>query len=247
MNNSKLTPKAVIFDLGSTLIEYEATPWDKLNLLGAESAHLFLTQNGHSVPEKTLFCEAYEKSKETFRKVSAETHTEWTIVQAAEHLFNELKLSYDKKLLDSFFDAFYAPVEDLLYVYDDTLSTLEILKTHSMPIGLISNTIFPERAHRHELKRFGIAPYLSFEVFSSTFGKKKPHPDIFHYAASLAGARPENCVYVGDRYLEDIVGPNQIGMPAILKLTDNRDYPADKLPLTRQVKKLSEIFDHISI
>jgi hypothetical protein len=34
----KLQPRAVIFDLGSTLIEYEVIPWSEMNLYCAASA-----------------------------------------------------------------------------------------------------------------------------------------------------------------------------------------------------------------
>jgi len=114
-------------------------------------------------------------------------------------------------------------------------------------MGLVSNTVFPERAHKGELRRFGIAPYLNFTIFSSSFGFRKPHPDIFYHAVNLAGFAPCECVYVGDRYAEDISGPRRIGMEAILRRKSGREYPAAMPDLDRQIASLSELADHIAL
>jgi putative hydrolase of the HAD superfamily len=121
------------------------------------------------------------------------------------------------------------------------------LKQQHLVIGLVSNTVFPERAHRQELKRFGIEPYLDFAVFSSSLGRRKPHPDIFYKAANLAGAALPECVYIGDRYTEDVEGPNGVGMAAILKLWDGREYPADLPETTRTIRTLSELDRHLDL
>jgi FMN phosphatase YigB (HAD superfamily) len=97
------------------------------------------------------------------------------------------------------------------------------------------------------LRRFGIAPLLQFTVFSSTFGLRKPHADIFRHACNLAGQNPVDCVYVGDRYVEDITGPQGIGMSAILKIKQGREYPEEMPGAERRIEHLSELFDHIQI
>jgi putative hydrolase of the HAD superfamily len=160
-------------------------------------------------------------------------------------LFANMGWENTNGLCDKFFDAYYSAVDKHLFVYDDTVATLTRLRSRVGTIGLISNTVFPERAHHHELKRFGIAPFFDFTIFSSTFGLRKPHPDIFYKAANQAGVAPQECVYVGDRYKEDIVGPSEVGMSAILKAKEGRDYPADMPLLHRRVDSLSELFDHL--
>jgi putative hydrolase of the HAD superfamily len=114
-------------------------------------------------------------------------------------------------------------------------------------MGLVSNTIFPERAHQQELDRFGLKPYLKFAVFSSTFGLRKPHQDIFYQACNMAGFAPSECLYVGDRYLEDIVGPTEIGMTAILKIKPGREYPTDMPESMRTIDNLGELADHLEL
>ena len=241
----KLKPRAVIFDLGSTLIEYEAVPWEELNKLCAVAGRKFLLKNGYAAPGEEEFHSALESAKSGFRKRAEEELIEWDVVQAAQTLFAKLGWTSSNGLAEEFFDAYYGPVEKHLYAYEDAVATLTGLRSQIRTIGLISNTVFPERAHHHELKRFGIAQFFDFTVFSSTFGLRKPHPDIFFKAANLAGAAPTECVYIGDRYKEDIAGPSAIGMPAILKVKQGRAYPEEMPALTRQIEHLSEIFEHL--
>ncbi len=243
----KLRPKAVIFDLGSTLIEYEAVSWDELNLLCATSAREWLLNQGFDVPEEAVFHAHFEETKSAYRKAAAETLKEWDVTMVATPFLRDIGIADGDGFVDRFFDAYYAPVDRLLYVYPDTVDTLRWIRESGRKIGLISNTVFPERAHRGELTRFGIEPYLDFAVFSSSFRLRKPHPDIFHRACELADCAPHECVYVGDRYVEDIVGPNGIGMPAILRTKEGREYPPDMPPDIRRVRTLSELSQHLDI
>ena len=241
----KLTPRAVIFDLGSTLIEYEAVPWEELTRQCAESGRKFLAKSGYAVPNAAEFHEQLESAKSDFRKLAEDEHIEWDVTKAANVLFSRLGWQNANGLCDAFFDAYYKAVEKQLYVYDDTVSTLTRLRNSTMTIGLISNTVFPEREHATELRRFGIEKFFDFTIFSSSFGLRKPHPDIFYKASNMAGVAPREAVYVGDRYKEDIVGPSQIGMPAILKVKQGREYPAEMPALERRIDRLSELFDHL--
>ena len=244
---NKLQPKAVIFDLGSTLIEYEAIPWSEMNVSCAISARNYLIKEGYDLPDEEEFHQTYEKIKNKYRMIAAETLVEWTVTQAAGDMLKEWNIKVNGDVLDRFFEAYYKPIGRKIYPYEDTLETLEKVKQRYPVIGLVSNTIFPEQAHRKELKRFGIEPYLDFAVFSSTFGLRKPHPDIFYKATNLAGYAPSECVYIGDRYVEDVQGPEGVGMPAILKLWNGREYPDDMPESARTITKLSELDNHLQM
>ncbi len=243
----RIVPRAIIFDLGSTLIEYEKVPWDELGVHSVENARKYLVKKGHKVADQGEFLGAFDEIKLKYRKHAAETLVEWTVEQLAVEMFKKIELEHDEKLVRGFFDAYYEPVEEQLFVYDDTVETLEKLKTRYPEMGLISNTIFPEYVHEKELIRFGIAPFLNFKLFSSSFKVRKPHPDIFYQAANLAGHAPQECVYVGDRYLEDVKGPKGVGMNAILKIKSGREYPEKMPEADRLIETLAELEEHIEL
>jgi putative hydrolase of the HAD superfamily len=243
----KLTPRVIIFDLGSTLIEYESIPWDELGIHRAESARQFLIRGADDVPDAEAFHDAFARIRAGYRQLAADSLVERDVLMVAARLLEKLKIPNNQELVDGFFDAYYEPVAKRLYVYDDTLRTLSRLRPSYPVMGLISNTVFPERSHRKELKRFGIEQYLDFAVFSSTFKLRKPHPDIFYHAANLAGVGPRECLYIGDRYEEDIQGPRQVGMEAILKVKPDREYPPDMPESVRRIDTLEELLDHVEL
>ncbi|UCG60303.1 MAG: HAD-IA family hydrolase [Candidatus Zixiibacteriota bacterium] len=243
----KLKPRAVIFDLGSTLIEYESIPCSELSVIASRSVWSFLTDKGFKVPPEEEFIDTFEYIKNEFRKPARENLTEWSIPQAAERLLAEFGIESQDGLVKKLFQAYYRPVAEQIYAYDDTAETLERVKRRGMVVGLISNTIFPEQTHRDELKKFKLHKFFDFAIFSSTFGVRKPHPDIFCAAANMAGSAPAECVYVGDRYVEDYRGPTEVGMPAVLKIVRYREYPQDLLGEIPTINSLSELTNYIDI
>ena len=244
---NKLKPRALIFDLGSTLIEYESMPWDELAMVCLEAGRQFLISKGYELPSRLVVEQTFEDLRAVYRREAAETLIEWDVPTVAARMFDALNIAYDEALVDAFFDAYYEPVDRELFVYDDVLETLTVLSKSYPVMGLISNTVFPERAHLRELDRFGIAPFLKFTVFSSSFGLRKPHQDIFYQACNLAGYAPSECLYIGDRFVEDILGPIGIGMGAILKRKAGREYPADMPESLRKVDNMIELLDHIEL
>ncbi|MFQ5499265.1 MAG: HAD family hydrolase [Candidatus Zixiibacteriota bacterium] len=243
---TKLSPRAVIFDLGSTLIEYEPIPWSELSVICVQNAHRKLTASGIDLPDEQTFLQAFESIRDKYRAEVALSCIEWTIPQVAEEMFRKMGIDADDALPDRFFSAYYEPVAERLYAYDDAVDVLTRVKERVSKVGLVSNTIFPEETHRGELNRFGLKSFFDFTLFSSTFGRRKPHQEIFYKAANLAGCAPSECVYIGDRYREDIEGPTAVGMSAILKLVDGRDYPED-LAGIRQIRSLSELNRYMDI
>ena len=243
----KLKPKAVIFDLGSTLIEYEKVPWSELSIICMKEVSKYLRKQNYTIPDDDEFIRLFEEVKSDYRKLAADKHIEWSIPQASEALLKRLEIEVENGLAEKMFEAYYKPVDKVLEVYDDTAETLANVKAKGYTVGLISNTIFPESAHLKELKRFKLDSYFDFKMFSSTFGVRKPHPDIFYKAANMAGCAPSECVYIGDRYIEDVTGPNGIGMHAILKKLENREYPSDMPETISTINRLSEISEFIDL
>jgi FMN phosphatase YigB (HAD superfamily) len=52
---------------------------------------------------------------------------------------------------------------------------------------------------------------------------------------------------VGDRYVEDIVGPKSTGMEAILKVKTGREYPESMPELDRRINAMAELVAHLAL
>merc|ERR1712048_603260 len=64
---------------------------------------------------------------------------------------------------------------------------------------------------RTSLKHAGLA----FSVRSEDVGKKKPDPAPYMKACELAGCVPGEVLFVGDNPVDDIAGPQALGMRAV--------------------------------
>jgi HAD superfamily hydrolase (TIGR01549 family) len=235
--------KGVIFDLGSTLIEYENRSWIEVSYDGQKLAYGQLRNFNHNLPDFKTFNNRLEEIKQKYREHAIRTLSEWRITNAPEKLLTELGLDNPKEESRRFIDAFYTVVREQLTECEGARDTLEELHNRRYKLGLISNTIFPGNLHEADLEKFGLIPYLGFRIYSCEFGLRKPHPDIFRAGLDKIGLTLSETIYVGDRYTEDIQGPRRIGMSAILKYRKGRDYP-DPIPAGFPIiEKISELPD----
>jgi len=94
-------------------------------------------------------------------------------------------------------------------------------------LGIIANQ--PPQA-MDELKKYRLEGYFRHIIISDLVGYHKPDPKIFQHAIELTGAKPDQCLMVGDRIDNDVRPAKMTGMRAIWLNMDFRqmDYqPAD--------------------
>ena len=65
-----------------------------------------------------------------------------------------------------------------------------------------------------KLETMGLYDLFSCIVLSEVIGIRKPDPAIFQKAASLIHVKPAECLYVGDSYVNDVIGAKNAGMQA---------------------------------
>ncbi|MCJ7676155.1 MAG: HAD family hydrolase, partial [Anaerolineales bacterium] len=87
---------------------------------------------------------------------------------------------------------------------------LRSIQRMGLKIGLISNVCSRGQVPTC-LEKYGLREYFNPVVLSSEYGRRKPDPSIFHYAARLAEAPTSACAYVGDRVSRDIKGARAAG------------------------------------
>jgi putative hydrolase of the HAD superfamily len=235
----------ILFDLGSTLIEYENIPWPELHLLCLKAGYQFLINENYPVPPFEIFTESYLNVRSHFRDKAGITLKEWVITDAIKELLQTAGLNGGPGLAAEFFEAYYQPVAKQLTIFEDTIPVLAELRKRGKKLGLISNTIFPENYHQRELERFGLKDFLDFTIFSSSFGFRKPHASIYLKGIELLKVPTGNILFIGDRYFEDYIGPRGVGLRAMIKYREGRDYSDPLPPDLIILKTLSEMLDYI--
>ena len=97
---------------------------------------------------------------------------------------------------------------------------LEAIHQMGLKIGLISNVNSLGQVPTN-LEKYGIKSYFDPIVLSSEYGRRKPDPSIFHYAARLINVPTSKCVYVGDRIARDILGAHRAGYGMAVQIRHN--------------------------
>ncbi len=232
---------AALFDLGGTLIIYENKhSWKELTLLGCRNAAPVLKKlSGAEIPAERIRSHLLQVLDDAIQAHS-EDLAEIDFFEIISVVLSNLGVEISDGLPAKFVDSYYQPTTDQIVLVPGAVELLSELKNAGLKIGLISNSIFPAEFHRDEMRRFGILDYFDFTIFSSEVMIRKPNKEIYLKALSLAKSQSDRTVFVGDRLLEDVAGPQAVGMKAILKFDERRDY-SDPVEPYRTVHGLDEL------
>lgn len=97
------------------------------------------------------------------------------------------------------------------------VDTALYLLSQQYRLGIVSDTIHTHgRGLRHLLASHGLLGYFSATIFSDEVGASKPSPLVFREASIALDAAPQRIVHVGDREQNDVDGPHNAGLRAIL-------------------------------
>lgn len=200
--------KAIIFDLGGTLVYYP--PPEKFAALCRTEEIRRIT----SLPQSVLAEISDEIIKQ--RRESKKTLKEYLAIDVFRNIFRKYKIGVDKA--DSVAEMVYAQYASKSRLYPDVKDALRGLRRRGYLIGLISNTIFPRQWHLRELEKFRLDRFFKVIIWSSDFGWRKPHPSIFQHGLKLLKVKPEEAIYVGNELVPDILGSQQqqVGMRGVL-------------------------------
>jgi HAD superfamily hydrolase (TIGR01549 family) len=238
--------KLILFDLGGTLINYENSSWTELGRLGCiEGAKYIKEALNFEINVEKLDAKLHSA---VGRMIQSQNNSdlELDLVDLTGKTLKEFGIDITDGLPEKFIAAYYRPIREQITLVPYAREILSKIKSAGMKIGLVSNTIFPADYHRFEMREFGLYEYFDFALFSSEEKIRKPGKEIFFRAIKLAETDPQDSVFIGDRLAEDVGGPQSIGIKAILKYYDGRDYSADIKPF-ETVRDLRELEKIISI
>ncbi len=232
---------AVLFDLGGTLIIYENKhSWKELALLGCRNAAPVLKKiSGVEIPPERIRSQLLQILDDAIQAHSQDL-AEIDLFEIVSTALADLGVEISDGLPAKFIDSYYQPTTEQIALVPWTVELLSRLKDAGLKIGLISNSIFPATFHRDEMRRFGMLDYFDFTIFSSEVMIRKPKKEIYLKALSLAKSESERTVFIGDRLVEDVAGPQAVGMKAILKFDERRDY-SDPVKPYRTIHSLDEL------
>jgi HAD superfamily hydrolase (TIGR01549 family) len=124
-----------------------------------------------------------------------------------------------------------------------TAATLMKLRERGYRLGLVSNLCCLAELVYSNLERFGVLEHFDQAVFSCEIGWRKPSPRIFEAICTKMNIAPNECLFVGDRLVEDVYAPQRLGMRAILTHEFRQEIPDGTLQPGGIIRRLDQLLD----
>jgi HAD superfamily hydrolase (TIGR01549 family) len=210
--------KAVIFDLGGTLIEYagEYHLWPDMETPGLRAAHNHLTAQGTAVPAFDAFRDAgFALLPKRWRQATAGEQNLRLADLIGEILAANGYAEGKTAVIAAAAQAYEAAIQAQCRPIEGGKALLEQLQESGYRLGLISNTMFRGEAHLEDLARFGLDGYFHATLFSADENKWKPNRAPFDHILEELKVEPGAAVYVGDDPANDVVGSQRAGLKAV--------------------------------
>jgi HAD superfamily hydrolase (TIGR01549 family) len=214
--------RAVLFDWGDTLMQFDFDP--ELVEAGHRAGIEALGRDGE--PDTDGMTAHFREHYLPLFWVPG-TLEEIEYPGLVRELLGHFGLDVTDEELERFLEAEHAAWEPSRKLGATTHALLEALRSRGLKLALVSNAFDPGWLLHRDLERMGIAERIDFAVFSSEFGKRKPHPAIFERALGAVGVVADNAMFVGDRLFEDVLGSNEVGMTTVQALWFHADENAD--------------------
>ena len=220
--------KAITFDLWDTLVIDDSDEAKRaeqgLRSKFDERRHLLWEALNTTEPiELETVRLAYNVGDAAFNKVWKEQHITWHIAERLRVILNGL----GRELPDEIFNAVVRAHEEMEVdippdTIPDAVPVLERL-ARRYKLCIVSDAIVsPGSCLRRLLENHGLAKFFNGFAFSDEVGHSKPHRSMFESAAGQLGVEISEMLHIGDRDHNDVKGPQQLGMKAIL-FTASRD------------------------
>jgi 2-haloalkanoic acid dehalogenase type II len=116
--------------------------------------------------------------------------------------------------LRSALDAMFTITQSNWKLEDDTVTTLQELRSRNYHLGIFSNA-GDDKDVQDLIENFGIRTYFDFVLSSAACFYRKPHPRAFEIALAQWNIPAEEAAMVGDSLEADIYGAKNLGMQSI--------------------------------
>lgn len=238
--------RAVLFDMGDTIVdlgEGRGSYEERLRLRVGSVVDALLDR-GVPIADRHEFCEALAVDSEAQYHAALAQQLSIDITVVMRRFLDARGLPTGDDLVEAAAEAYCRGGPHLAApLRTGAVETLAALKARGLLLGAISNTIQPGRFLSTNLLRWGLSGFFAVRVYSSDVGVAKPHPRIFQVALEQLGVPAESAVYVGDRLVPDVGGPQAVGMKAVLIRVDHRAENHPSLVPDAIIDELPQLLD----
>lgn len=210
-------PRAVIFDLGDTLVHWPDWDGDAPRRWALSYDYLVNAAPRDGWPTRETYAAAMRRAELAHWQRVENEHWSGPPSGLLREGFRLLGIHAGEAELMAALDGYARAVDGWAQVFPDSVAVLSLLRERGYRLGLLSNTWWAADWHNADLATHGLAELFDQVVYTSDLPHSKPHPFVFREVASRLDAAPETCVMVGDRPIDDIAGAMQVGIRGVWK------------------------------
>ena len=209
--------KAVLFDLGETLLDFGKVKTTRLFRQGARLSYDYLKSCGQPVGNFEYYCWSNLIALRFRHFISNITKNDINSTALLRRIGTKKGIKLDAEQWRHFAWLWYQPLSKIATTDQKIKETLISLKGLGLKLGILSNTFVNAYSLEKHLKQLGILDFFTVRMYSYQFDFRKPDLRIFKIAAERIGEAVENILYVGDRIDMDIEPALKVGMQPVLK------------------------------
>ncbi len=202
--------EAIIFDLGNTLIYFDAY-WPAVMSDAIAALYDSLRAAGLDLGREA-FLSDFRRRLESYYQERDTEFIEYTTLNVLRDLLTQTgQAMVSESVLRAALEAMYGVSQAYWKVVDDAHATLRSLRSQGYRLGMISNAA-DDQDVQVLVDRAALRPYFDFILTSAAEGIRKPNPRIFRRALARWDLPPERAAMVGDMLGADILGAQNAGI-----------------------------------
>jgi len=240
--------KAVLCDLGDTLINFHEIDVLKAFVQGARQTYTYLANelkltlppfDHYRRSQQWAIRWAYLKSKLTGREFNS-------LDILRRSTFN-LRIPVPEDKLVELAWQWYQPLAVQAKADSFAIPMLQELARRNLKLAIVSNTFVPSSALDQHLRQEHLLEFFPYRIYSCQVGVRKPRSKIFQVAIDQLQVRPTEAVFIGDSPSADIRGARRVSLFAILKVHHQRRFfPDSRTFLAYSLDQVPPIIDNIN-
>ena len=209
--------KAVLFDIGDTLVNFGKVSTFRMFKEGARLSYDYLQSLGQPVGHFTWYFWRNLVGLQRRLLMSYLTGNDFDSLEVIRAVGRRRDVTLTDEQWETLAVIWYEPLRRIAHPEPKTIDTLRTLQQKGLKLGLLSNTFIHGTSIERHLTELGLLDFFPVRLYSYEFDFRKPDPRIFAEGLRRLGEAPAHVLYVGDKIRNDIIPTLKLGMLAVLK------------------------------
>lgn len=216
--------KAVIFDLGETLLTFGRLDRSTLFNKAAERSYRYLKEHAQPVGSYWSYRLVHVWGVRLNLLKSWITGNDFNSLELLKAYGQRHGFNLSDEQWQELNWQWYEDLSKVAHIEPDAADALWKLRQMGLKVALLSNTFVHKSSLERHLAQAGMLEVFQMKMYSYDYDFRKPDVRIFTEAARQLNIDPKEVVYVGDRLDYDVKGSAAAGMLPVLKIAyTNKD------------------------